>query len=71
VLYVFILLFNIKMISQIITYREQQLELDRERLRYIRFNTILDAFILISIFFVIIGICCYIIIIMINNKKIE
>ena len=70
-LYVFILLFNIKMISQIITYREQQLELDRERLRYIRFNTILDAFILISIFFVIIGICCYIIIIMINNKKIE
>ena len=52
------------------SYREQTLELERERLRYMRCNTILDIFLVISIFAVAIGIGVYIILIVMKNKSI-
>ena len=57
------------MIPPYISYREQQLELERERLRYIRCNTITDILLIGSIFIVIIGLTFYILVIMISNNK--
>ena len=57
------------MIPPYISYREQQLELERERLRYMRCNTITDILLIGSIFIVIIGLTFYILVIMISNNK--
>ena len=58
------------MISPNISYREQQLELERERLRYMRCNTITDIILISSIFMVIIGLAFYILYMITNNKEV-
>ena len=58
------------MIPPYISYREQQLELERERLRYMRCNTITDILLITSIFIVIIGLSCYILYMISNNKEV-
>jgi hypothetical protein len=58
------------MISPNISYREQQLELERERLRYMRCNTITDIMLISSIFMVIIGLAFYILYMITNNKEV-
>ena len=58
------------MISPNISYREQQLELERERLRYMRCNTITDILLISSIFIITIGLACYILYIISNDKEV-
>ena len=58
------------MISPNISYREQQLELERERVRYMRCNTITDIILISSIFMVIIGLAFYILYMITNNKEV-
>ena len=58
------------MISPNISYREQQIALERERISYMRCNTITDIILISSIFIIVIGLSCYILFIIINNKEV-
>lgn len=59
------------MLSQnIISYRERTLELERERINYMRCNIMIDIILVIGVIIIIILIILYVIFVVINGKTI-
>jgi len=58
------------MLSPNTLYREQSIQLERERLRYMRCNTIIDILLLISMIIMVIGVGIYFVFIIVQGKSI-